>query len=50
MAKIFYSTGIKETDVIVCASNVSTALKSAEIGGKYSTKKEFKRKSQELSF
>lgn len=51
MAKIFYSTGINKEDVVVCAANISTVSKSAEIGKKYSTMKELNvRKSQELSF
>ena len=51
MAKIFYGTGINKDDVVVCASKISTASKSAEIGKKYSTMKDLStKKAQELSF
>ena len=48
MAKIFYSTGINKEDVVVCAANISTVSKSAEIGKKYSTMKDNIRKYHKL--
>lgn len=51
MATIKYGTGINKGDVVVCASQVSTATKTAEIGRKFANMKSLNTvKSQDLSF
>ena len=51
MAKISYSTGINQNDIVICAAKVSLTSKTADIGKKYSTMKDFSaNNSKELTF
>lgn len=51
MATIKYGTGINKGDVVVCASKISVATKTAEVGKKFANVKSLSTvKSQELSF
>ena len=51
MATIKYGTGINKGDVVVCASKISVATKTAEVGKKFANVKSLNTvKSQELSF